>query len=332
MSRTKPTGDQINAEIATLREVKPHIPKRNRLGEENRNGIEAQIHVLEAALTVSQVHDCYGEANTDADDFCEHALMVALAAANWRAGDTGESPATGWQEYLPHGCAMSLAATNGRGLSFAPPMATAIIEDRKTMTRRLVGPQPEAGTDSPYHVGKGDRRMARVCPYGSVGDRLYVREEHYRFGHWELITDEKTKNGLAKWEFVADSLDGGDMATFDAPPEFRRSRNKEDSATPAWHKRLARFMPRKFSRLTLEITDIKIERLHDIGAKDILAEGAVLRSHDNQFGRNPVSSFDGKVYLDLVSLWAAGWTQINGDYSWAGNPYVWVISFKRVSA
>ena len=91
------------------------------------------------------------------------------------------------------------------------------------------------------------------------------------------------------------------------------------------------FMPRWASRITLEITDVRVERLQSITAKDILAEGAVLRAHDSEFGHNPVSAFDGAVYMDLKSLWAAGWNTINGKkHPWNSNPWVWKISFRKL--
>jgi hypothetical protein len=88
-------------------------------------------------------------------------------------------------------------------------------------------------------------------------------------------------------------------------------------------------MPKWASRITLEITNVRVERLHSISAKDIIAEGAVLRPHHDQYlGKMPVSAFDKKAYPDLRSLWAHGW---NGIYkNWKDNPYVWVVEFKRV--
>ena len=76
---------------------------------------------------------------------------------------------------------------------------------------------------------------------------------------------------------------------------------------------------------------MKVERLQDISAKDIIAEGAVNRPHEDQhFGKMPVSQFDGKAYVDLRSLWSAGWESIHGKGSWAKNEYVWAIEFRRI--
>jgi hypothetical protein len=90
-------------------------------------------------------------------------------------------------------------------------------------------------------------------------------------------------------------------------------------------------MPRWACRLVLEVSAVRVERLQEISAKDILAEGAVLRAHDDQFGHTPVSAFDGMCYMDLKSLWAAGWDSINAKRApWASNPFVWVITFRRL--
>lgn len=91
------------------------------------------------------------------------------------------------------------------------------------------------------------------------------------------------------------------------------------------------YMPRWASRITLEVTGVRVERLQDISPKDILAEGVVERSHqDPLLGKCPISAFDGKLYPDLRSLWAAGWDAINGKRApWLSNPWVWVVSFAR---
>jgi hypothetical protein len=95
--------------------------------------------------------------------------------------------------------------------------------------------------------------------------------------------------------------------------------------------RHARFMPRWASRITLEITGVRVERVQDISAKDIIAEGAVLRAHQDKYlGKMPVSSFDKKAYPDLRSLWAHAWRSIYAGTAndWGHNPLVWVLEWK----
>lgn len=233
-----------------------------------------------------------------------------------------------------------------RPILMSAPMVRAILDGRKTQTRRVVK-IPRKG-DHDYHLydpmdGKrgdppwpcrlgGDGRYHKLaCPYGAPGDRLWVREEHYRIGHWEKVTGIKarTRKGRQRWRFVVD----GDRVLYsdDPPKSFRKGRHAKDPERQAWHKRLARFMPRALSRITLEIESVRVERLHDITAKDILAEGAVLRPHEvDGLGKCPVSAFDGCCYPDLRSVWASGWAKINGVDSWKANPWVWVIEFSAV--
>lgn len=82
------------------------------------------------------------------------------------------------------------------------------------------------------------------------------------------------------------------------------------------------FMPRAASRITLEIIAVRVERLHDISEADAAAEG---------WTRQPERSNDPEVHQDAARDWYSDlWEQINGAGSWALNPWVWVIEFKRI--
>jgi len=167
------------------------------------------------------------------------------------------------------------------------------------MTRRAVHADIVADI-----VGNGDNVLHR-CPYGGAGDRLWVREAFRA----PVEYDDMPPRDIPEGTRIDYCADGGTLFGRYRPPMF---------------------MPRWMSRGLDEITAVRIERLQDISAKDILAEGAVDRPHVDQFGKNPVSSFDGMVYLDLKSLWAAGWEKINGKGSFALNPWVWVVEFKVI--
>lgn len=222
-----------------------------------------------------------------------------------------------------------------RPILFSAPMVRALLAGTKTQTRRVIKDQqigerfcdmrpegaylewlgtPSCGTgvwDVPEYSG-----IAKV-PFGVVGDLLWVREAHA----FSVVDHEGRdwRDDPENWDVIyrADPVQpAGGWRDSDGkviPPPWR----------PSIH------MPRWASRITLEVTGVRVERLQDIRPRDILAEGAVERPHVDQFGRNPVSRFDGKVYLDLRSLWAAGWNQINGPGSWDANPWVWVIEFRR---
>lgn len=201
-------------------------------------------------------------------------------------------------------------------------MVRATLEGRKTQTRRVGKWQnPEAtelGVASIGHATKGtvlqatyraypNKGTARhaLCefPYGVPGDRLWVKET-----------------------FLNHALAGYD------PVYFYRADDETKPIDRKWRPSI--FMPRAASRITLEITSVRVERLQDISAGDIIAEGAVDRPHEVPFlGKCPVSAFDGVCYPDLRSLWAKGWDSINGvKHPWSSNPWVWAIAFKLCPA
>ena len=185
-----------------------------------------------------------------------------------------------------------------RPILFSAPMVEAILSGKKTQTRRKVNPQPSDPDVSPYFAKGGAEAIARSCPYGIPGDILWVREA------W-------ARTVVAGQEMVV----------------YRAGDNRTDYGGP-WKPGIHLF--RSDARILLQIKATRVERLQFITGKDIVAEGAVDRPHTDQFGRNPVSAFDGKVYLDLASLWAAGWDQINGAGSFEDSPWVWVIEFERI--
>lgn len=195
-----------------------------------------------------------------------------------------------------------------RSIMFGAAGVRAILAGTKTQTRRTVKPNRyrelpdtpriECDADDGLWYCDGGHWMVR-CPYGVPGDRLWVRET---------------------W---------ADTMSDPAEAVYRADGERHPSSSLRWQSPMR--MPRWASRITLEVTGVRVERLHQISAKDILAEGAVIRAHIDQFGRNPVSAFDGCVYLDLMSLWAAGWDKINRKRApWESNPWVWVIEFKRI--
>lgn len=172
-----------------------------------------------------------------------------------------------------------------RPILFSGPMVRAILEGRKTQTRRVVKHQPPSthvicGINDLFWIeGRNEPGGCpeMLCPYGAPGDTLYVRET-WATGYGKTFyraTDDLSSSGMVvPWK-------------------------------PSIH------MPREMSRLTLEVTGVRVEPLRCITSKDILAEGAVSRPHMTEhFGKCPVSAFDGKCYTDLQSLWATGWNSI----------------------
>ena len=191
-----------------------------------------------------------------------------------------------------------------RPILFSAPMVRAILDGRKTVTRRLVKPNPhkvDGGVpfgDAPAwaHAEPGSAVMR--CPYGVRGDRLYLRETWaapHAYDHLppRLIPQD------ARIHYAATEDRGGLL--------WR----------PSIH------MPRWASRILLEITAARVERLQDISEADARAEGAPAY----RLPAHPV--FDDRPH---VLGYAQLWDSINGAGSWDANPWVWVIEFKRTAA
>lgn len=232
-----------------------------------------------------------------------------------------------------------------RPILFSAPMVRAILDGRKTQTRRLVSPQPLPPVhrweciDGHWHARGVTPGVARQycttwpdpvgCPYGVVGDRLWVREEHYRFGHWEPVPGVRTPGGRQKWKFVGDTNE----VLFEAPRAFRNGCHQKDPATSAWHKRLARFMPRWASRITLEVTGVRVEQLQGLSEADALAEGFLYMT--NPYGRFYRAVESDAWDDDPRDAFRRIWERVNykrEGAAWASNPLVWVVGFRVLEA
>lgn len=203
---------------------------------------------------------------------------------------------------------------------FSAPMIRALLDGRKTQTRRMLKAR---GLYETHPSGE----LVPIPP-SAVGARLWVRESYYQIGHWEPAASKTRKLGKQKWRFVADSTE----IRFEAPTEFRKGRHHQDPETSVWHKRLGRFMPRVASRLTLVIEGVKVERLQDISREDAIAEGLFrASSHIEEFWRWP-PPLDAQLWLSPVEAYRSLWSIINGADSWDANPWVAAISFRVVKA
>jgi hypothetical protein len=197
-----------------------------------------------------------------------------------------------------------------RPIPFNGKMVKAILSGTKTQARRVVKPQPYKMIDGWPYRSVFDRIAQAIignkvhrCPYGKPGDRLWVKETHY-------LTDDGHK------EFAVYAADADDvklhLARIDAlGPNFPADiAAKHRKLRPSIH------MPRWASRITLEITGVRVERLQEITEDDAKAEGA-------QCG---VGCPDHRIAFGRL------WENINGAGSWADNPFVWVLEFKRIEA
>ena len=230
---------------------------------------------------------------------------------------------------------------------FSAPMVRAILEGRKTMTRRVAKPQPKMVTGSGKRVyesadfkkswedisGTGEGSGYSDCPYGKPGNRLVVKETFYAYGRW-IKQFSATKN-RDEWFFQdMTTLEGKAYKYADSPPENVEQKRVENAV--GWHKRPSLFMPYYASRITLEITGARVERLQDISEADAIVEG-VKSFRPVPGDGDPETLFANymnkgrfsyrKAYFSFMTLWQS----INGPESWNENPFVWVIEFKRIA-
>ncbi|HEM7398295.1 TPA: morphogenetic protein [Citrobacter farmeri] len=195
-----------------------------------------------------------------------------------------------------------------RGMIFNGEMVRAILDGRKTQTRRIMKPQPVLNGNF-YEVygaawSKGIRSVPAIpghslsarCPFGAVSDRIWVRET------FEPIPDHEEPVGCSQILYAAD-----------IPFPNRKW-------TPSIH------MPRCASRITLEITGVRVERLNSISQEDAQAEGMELTGWRPTYS-DPDSG--GEVWTPYDNF-AQLWESIYGEESWQANPWVWVIEFKVV--
>jgi hypothetical protein len=201
-----------------------------------------------------------------------------------------------------------------RPILFSGPMVRAILDGRKTVTRRVVkGAAAKWLIDfTPEFVAD---RANDLCPYGMPGDRLWVRETWMDLRGTGVEHRPTPDSPLQRYAYGADSPPGSasDEARKDFGLKWR----------PSIH------MPRAASRLLLEITAVRVERLQDISEKQALAEGiSPLSSGRFHCGHDEEGQITSK---SPVTAFAWLWNGINGEGSWAENPWVWVVEFKRVT-
>lgn len=229
---------------------------------------------------------------------------------------------------------------------FSGPMVRAILEGRKTQTRRVIKKHPliEADFTDEFILSPGNH-IVDDCPYGFAfdHDRLWVRETHYLFGSWEWDTFEH------EWHFIYERDRG---VLFAEPADVKKGRSNL-TLVKGWYKRPSIFMPRWASRITLEITNVRAERLQAITEADCVEEGVQVpvttegcppgKAHilTQLTGPGPRGTFAPCTYLpkgdeSLTAYTRAHfanlWDSINAKrgYSWESNPFVWVIAFKKL--
>ncbi len=216
-----------------------------------------------------------------------------------------------------------------RPIIFSGPMVRAILDGRKTQTRRVVKPQPptveavrtlsgdnfslftdgHANSSADFRVAGPVWAVRELCgqqewrcPYGKPGDRLWVRETWMRSTPDHIIPGFGMRKAIYKTDDDADVW--GDAYKW----------------RPSIH------MPRWASRIMLEVTGVRVERLQDVSEEDSIAEGS-----QTPVCQLPESCRQG--CLTERTQFSRIWDSINGKkYPWGSNPWVWVIEFKRIGA
>lgn len=222
-----------------------------------------------------------------------------------------------------------------RPILFSGPMVRALRDGTKTQTRRACKPQPiaDARFVGGHHLPATKRTPGQeisveapyvhiACPYGQPGDRLAVRETFYAWGHWTKRYSEKKRR--EEWHFVDETMGTGKAYRYEADEKLPR--RKRELHEVGWWKRPAIFMPRAASRITLEITRVRVERLQDISEADAMAEG-IVRQPDGGYGLADTTHYH---FTDPRQSYFSLWEAINGDGSVEANPWVWAIEFRRL--
>jgi hypothetical protein len=216
---------------------------------------------------------------------------------------------------------------------FNAVMVQAILDGKKTMTRRVIKPQPpEWAGDLVFLAGSGRWRARHPstvgapsaaspefrCPYGGPGDRLWVRETWYSVKENDHLKPSEMSHGPTTeqhWGYVAGSYN-------------RWSGLVGESGKPQWagRTRASIHMPRWASRITLEVTRVKVERVQEITEADVFAEGCNLQ-HPPDPETLPVPAEYGSWHIPLfIGLWDG--LNAKRGYGWEINPWVWVVSFR----
>lgn len=214
-----------------------------------------------------------------------------------------------------------------RPILFNGPMVRALLDGSKTQTRRVVkgqGPEWATFTDEEDVSGReffmvcGEKESSGLrpiidsvyCPYGQPGDRLWVRET------WRGVVEisppgRPIEHGVARYV-----------------PDREHCRRVEYAATQErdaepWRPSI--HMPRWASRILLEITGVRVERLQDISESDARAEGVTIE------GRHKGGYCAGEFLPPSIRAYRDLWESINGADGWDANPWVWVVEFRRVA-
>lgn len=215
-----------------------------------------------------------------------------------------------------------------RPILMSAPMVRAILAEEKTQTRRIVKPQPYFDSRNNLIFGKWNygqdicgthalpfKNMLCECPYGTVGDRLWVREAFFE------VYDADTFRPTGRYCYAA--THEGYVNVLDEAGGIKL--NKDGSEASPWKPSI--HMPRVASRILLEITGIRVERLQDISEDDALAEGVAFNGDYDLWWDYLRNQW---ICVDPIDSYESLICKINGKDAWDKNPWVWVVEFKVI--
>ena len=243
---------------------------------------------------------------------------------------------------------MPATATKERPILFSAPMVTALLDGRKTQTRRIVKRQPVRmssrfiGDKAEWWYWKGGAKLVGLgygadyvhtqrdafeaacracCPYSQIGERLWVKATFMMFERAETMVSNAGGPFRPNGEYIpggvgyrADLDECGQVPVTDGKLTVWR--------TPKGPWRPSLFMPRALSRLTLEITDVRVQRVEDINEEDAIAEGMLDREAAKKAG--------GGHFLTPRLRFLNLFYDINKRAPRDANPWVWALTFKKV--
>lgn len=218
-----------------------------------------------------------------------------------------------------------------RPILFSTPMVQALLDGRKTQTRRIITMPDAVRIEADkitfddifgWEVWQGTKALYGLgwCKYGEPGDLFWVREMHYRYGKW--VKNGFTITGKQAYRFVPDRH-FKEVRYIDTPPaEISTARGGT-----GWYKRPSIHMPKEAARIWLRLKSVRAEQVQEISEGDAIAEGI-----------EPVQSRY-KYYLpngpttcaSPINSYMSLWKSINGFESWALDPWVWALEFEVLS-
>lgn len=200
-----------------------------------------------------------------------------------------------------------------RPIPFKPEMVRAVLDGTKTQTRRVVKPLVADRINNCPGFLEDLREVSG--PYGKPGDRLWVREAWRGYETDDALPPREIRRHTPVYFEATKSF-------------FLGYQFKTGKLRPGM------FMPRWASRITLEVTGVRVERLQEIGENDAMAEGVERVVVGDGWRRYCDTALElaGVTPCETARCsYESLWESINGPGSWAANPWVWVVEFKRLT-